>query len=586
MLDGLFKSNEEKQKEELEKHFALGLQRLQDKFYNQAMIEFKKALEISHDEAYPRLMKELENFSSSGDLEATLAIGLNVLQDNPNDCELANKLGNYARELENYEQARNLYKMALKANKGFEKAFYNLAACDAKVDLYDEAAKSCVEQFESMTDYILPEYLGAGNPADKYQEALMAAKQKHREEELQRLKTEMEQKKELGNMVEAGQIEFQITQLKRDELKTAPEEVLQALRRAIERDPESPKELRYNTGLYALSLHRGKDALWAFSTLKKEDFDKVPLLTAMALDYDGKLDDAINEVTKLLGENEFNRYNNVNLGYMFKKAGKRYLAIKYFIKTAYLLERSGGLYSMRELLTAADTAFAEGNRKKAYNFYKIASTEIKEKEIWAKLGEILIDAKKYDEAVETYREMAVIDPQAKEESNTALKKIHDYYAEKGDSLMGERKFKPSLEYFRKALSVQRLIETLEKAARVCRELNLPDEASQYLNEIDDMKKLQREANEEAKRLEILKEARNLAKAKQFHKAAEKLETAFRMKLDKQVFLQLASLYKGLKRVDELNSLIERWGKMVEHSERMAKYEKDQKRERQGNDHSP
>src|SRR3989339_2128844 len=153
MFDDLFKSAEEKAKAEAAQHFDLGMKHLEGKFFNRAMMEFKKAMDLAHEEVYPRLMQELDNTSNSGQLEAALAIGLNLLKENQQDYELANKLGNFAREMENFNQAESLYKMALRVNKNFEKAFYNLAACAARIPIYDDQVKSSISIFDKVDDY-------------------------------------------------------------------------------------------------------------------------------------------------------------------------------------------------------------------------------------------------------------------------------------------------------------------------------------------------------------------------------------------------------------------------------------------------
>ncbi|MDX2471261.1 MAG: hypothetical protein QNL04_11875 [SAR324 cluster bacterium] len=576
----LFKGSEEKQKAEMESHYALGMEHLGSKFYNRAMIEFQKALEINHEEIYPRLLSELDNFSGS-DIEAALSIGLNLLKDNPTDYELANKLGNFARELENFDQASNLYKMAMKANKGYEPAFYNLAACGAKVDLYDEAAKSSIEQFESLLDYILPEYIGE-NPAEVVGQKILERKEKAHSEKLQSLQVDQEQKQELGDAVGASQVGFEISMLEKEKIVVEPKDIMGVLKSQIDKDPATHHNMRYNLGLYALGNNAAKVALWAFGGLDETEFDKKNLLEAISLDKSGKLDEAIDKVTGLLGKDEFSRYNNVNLGLMFQKAGKRFLATKYLLKTASLLEKSGGHYSMKAVVAAADAAKEEKNIKKALNYYQIAATEIKDKRLWIEIGEILVELKKYDEAVANYRELKLVDPDGKEADNN-LKKIHDYYATKGDALVTERKFKAAIDYYRKALSVVKFIATLKKAAKICSELSLSEEASQYLDMIDDLEREAKEAVEEEKRQEFITEGLDLIKAKNYYKAITTLESAFRMKLDKKVFLNLAGLYKGLKKVDDLNSLVQRWAKMVEHAERMSKFNKAAAREKQGDD---
>ena len=574
----LFKGSEEKQQAEMESHYALGLEHLGAKFYNRAMIEFQKALEMDHEVIYPRLLEELDNFSGS-DSEAALAIGLNLLNEHPEDYELANKLGNFAREAENFEQASNLYKMAIKANKDYQPAFYNLAASAAKVDIYDEAAQSSTEQFNDLDDYLLPDFIGE-NPAPLIEEKLLAHKEKQKAEKTQTLQVEIDQKKDLGDAVAASQLEFEIGLIAKEKIKVEPKEVMGVLKNQIDKDPETHKNMRYNLGLYALANHAAKVAIWAFGGLNQKEYDKKNLLEAIALDKSGKLDEAIDKVTSLLGENEFNRYNNVNLGLMFKKAGKRFLAAKYFIKTASLLEKSGGHYSMKALVVAADQAKADGNIKKALTFFQMAATEIQDKRLWIEAGAILVELKKYDEAVVNYRQLKELDPDGTE-ADESLKQIHDYYAVKGDSLESEHKLKAAIDYYRKALSVLKLIPTLKKAAKVCSGLNLSDEAAQYLDMIEDIEQAEREALEEEKRQGFIKEGIGFIKEKNYYKAIPILESAFRMKLDKKVFLNLAGLYKGLKKTDDLNGLVERWSKMVEHEEKLAKFNKAAEREKQG-----
>ena len=58
----------------------------------------------------------------------------------------------------------------------------------------------------------------------------------------------------------------------------------------------------------------------------------------------------------------------------------------------------------------------------------------------------------------------------------------------------------------------------------------------------------------------------------FDEAIEILESAFRLKVDRNIFMQLAVLYKGLKKQDELILLEQRWQKMLEYEEKMKKYQ--------------
>lgn len=577
MLNDLFKSAEERQKEQLEHHFNLGMQHLLDKFYNQAMIEFQKAMEINYEEVYPRLMLELDNAFRGGDGEAAMAIGLNVIKKDPSNYDMANKLGNYAREMGHYHQAENLYKMALKANKRYERAFYNLAACSARVELYDDGAKNSIDQFGEVYEYILPDYAA---PLDMPQllEELETKVEADREARLQEEQEELDRKRDLGDEMEAQLIEKKIKEIKDSPLEVSKESVYKSLDEMMEADPANLNSYLYNKGLYALHVKDAQMATECFEQLQDKDWDYLGLLKAIAVHYAGDLEEAIGMITRLLGKNEFNRYFNVNLGLMFRKAGKRFLSVKYLIKTAYLLEKSGGLYSMKELVKQADNLAETGKQKKALNFYMIATTEIPSAELWAKIGALSVEMKKYDEAVDAYRQVFKHDPKS-DLAQENLEKIHAYYAEKGEALMKDRKFKASIEYYEKSLTVLRPIPTLQHAVSVYRELNQPDKAEQLQDEIIRIRAQDKARQDEEDRQNLIAQAKSFMQQKNYLKAIERLESAFRMAVDKNVFLQLAAIYKGLKKKRELDSLVDRWQKMLEHHEKMQKLQKEMDRQK-------
>lgn len=577
MFNDLFKSNEEKAKEEAFEHFQTGMKHLEGKFFNRAMIEFKKAMDLAHEEVYPRLMQELDSASSGGQLEAALAIGLNLLKENQQDYELANKLGNYARELGNFNQAESLYKMALRINRKFERAFYNLAACAARVEIYDDQVKSAVSVFEKIADYVLPDYMGPDPDPPATMTATLGEKlAKDKETKISDLQQQIAKHLEAGNQIEAESLQVDLDHAKALPVKVGPKEVIEEFKRLVEEDAEKAQQHRYNLGLYALSMNMPNEAIEAFSALPPSEFDLLELLLAIALDETGKLDEAIGKVTRILGENEFNRYSNVNLGLMFKKAGKRFLATKYLVKTAHLLEKSGGIYSMRELVRIAYESLDEGNLKKAKNYLEIAVTEIPDVKMWLSLGKIYSELKKYDEAVDALRKAVKMEPD-NEEAHAKLREIHDYYADKGRSLEGERKLKPAAEYYHKALGVLRDPDTLKSAASVYKSLGNMDKADELILELHELERKEKELKAEEDRQEKILTAKKALQTRNFRAAVENLEAAFRMKVDKNVYLQLTSLYKALKKFGEMDDLAHRWEKMVEHEEKMKLYEREKER---------
>ncbi|PCI23974.1 MAG: hypothetical protein COB67_12180 [SAR324 cluster bacterium] len=577
MLSGLFKSKEEKIREQIEEHLKNGMAQLQDKFFNKAMMEFDKAMGLNRDEVYPRLVDELSDAARSGQLEAALAIGLNLLKSNNKDYELANKLGNYARELGNYNQATGLYKASLKVKKNYQMAFYNLAAAMAKVDIYDEAIRSALSIFDDIESYVYPDYLGDEKLIKHMTDNICERKARTIKEQVQILMIQKEEKEMNGQAVEATDIELEIKELKKAEKEALPEDFIKEFEYIIKQEPDNKSHI-YNMALYALSHRMVKKALETFKSLSASEFEYLELLQAIGYAHLGKLEGSINIVNKLLGENEFNRYNNVNLGLMYKKAGKQFLSVKYLIKTASLLDKSGGIYSMKDLIKLAYQRYREGKLRAALVYFQIAASEVENPKIWEMIGAIYISQKKYDDAVLAYRSMQKIDPTAKG-ADDKLREIHDHYCGVASKLLEERKFKPSATFYEKALGVLRLPDTIKEAAVVYKQLKDTEREQELTEEWRLLIEAEKAKEQEVERQKIILSGKSFLKKKNYLKAITNFESAFRMKVDKNVFLQLSALYKALKKHGELQSLVDRWEKMLEHQEKLQRYEKDKEREK-------
>ncbi|MBU2513633.1 tetratricopeptide repeat protein [bacterium] len=580
MLKGLFQSKEEKIRIKIEEHLAEGMRLLSEKFFNGAMIEFDKAMELDPDQVYPKLVEELSNAASSGQLQSALAIGLNLIKEKNEDYELANKLGNYAREMGDYKQAEGLYKTALKVKRGYQKAFYNLAASQARANIYDDAIVSAISKFEGISDYILPDYIGEDKLIETITERIGQEKKARFKEKLQELTVKRDKLVEDGSAVEAKGIDLEIKKLKEDAEKVLPEEILADFEKQAKDDPNNEKDHLYNKALFAVKNKKADIALETVNRLSILDYETLGLLQAIALEQKGKSEDAINSMIKLLGRNEFNRYNNVNLGLMYKRANKKFLSTKYLIKTAALLDKSNGIYSMKDLVVEADECYEAGNLKKALNYYLIAVSEIPSVRLWNQIGTIYVERKKYDDAVEAFRKLLALDPKS-EIGDSKLLEIHNYYVEKADVLLNDRKFKPASDYLHKALGVLRAPETIKKAASVYKQLNNPEKEKELLKEYQALLDKEKEKELEEKRQGLILQGKQQLTQKNYLKAIDIFEAVLRMKVDRKVFVQLAALYKGLKKRDDLNDLERRWENMVLHDEKMKKFEKEEARKEQG-----
>ncbi len=582
MLKGLFQSKEEKLRIKIDEHLAEGMKLMSEKFYNGAMIEFDKAMELDSEQVYPRLVEELSNAAASGDLQSALAIGLNLIKENNEDFELANKLGNYARELGDYKQAEGLYKTALKVKRNYQKAFFNLAASQARVNIYDDAVVSSISQFESIENYILPDYIGEKKLIESLTEKVAQEKKASAKDKLQDLTVQRDKLIEEGSAVEAKGIDLEIKKLQENANKVLPEDILEYFEKQAAEDSESGKDQLFNKALYAIETKKTDIALEAIGRLSIQEYETLGLLNAIALEQKGRKEDAINKLIKLLGKNEFNRYNNVNLGLMYKRAKKQFLATKYLIKTAALLDKSNGIYSMKDLVAEADDCYESGNLKKALTFYLIAVSEIPSVRLWDQIGTIYVERKKYDDAVEAFRKLYELDPDS-EIGESKLLEIHNYYVEKADVLLNDRKFKPASDYLHKALGVLRLPDTIKKTASVYKQLNNPEKEKELLKEYQALLDKEKEKEQEEKRQQLMQVGKQHLAKKNYLKAVEVFEKVLRMKVDRKVFLQLAALYKGLKKRDDLQDLERRWENMVLHEEKMKRFEKEEERKKQGED---
>lgn len=579
MLKSIRQKKENRIQEKMETHLNAGIEQLRKKMYNAALVEFGKAMKLDLESVYPILLKELESAAANGEMDAALAVGLNLLKYKKDDFELANKLGNYARKNKGYNQAKALYKTALKINKNFKLAFYNLAATDTKVELYDESVIDAISRFKDIKGYILPGYTNNANPIEQLTENAIKRKRLVVKERIQDLTSRRDKEMETGNSRQAHYYESEIEKLKKTAEKVTADDICPEFKRLISADPENSESHCFNLSVYALENNKPNIAEEALRELDDKKIPTKGLLQAIVLDQKGQRDEAIDTLMAYLGKNEFNRYYNANLGLIYRKSKNQFLAVKYLIKTAELLNKSDGIYDMRELLKEADQSFKQGDLKKALKFYRIVISEIKDPNIWLKMGMIHKEGKLNDEAVVSFKEALQIDPNLEEGLNQ-LQQIHDYYVSNGDSLILEKKYHPAVEQFEKALGVIRTLETLEKTAQGYRLLSNIKMSNQLLEECENIVNSEKVRGEERLRQALTIKAKMLMKKQQYQKAIEVLESVFDLKIDKNIYAQLTTLYKKFKGKDSLLGLEKRWNDMLIKKEREEIEAKQKEREDQ------
>lgn len=586
MLKYIKKSLEQKTSHLTDELLKKGMSLLEGKLYKQSMIEFKKAFQLDQNATFVRLNKEFKHYLEIMEHEAALSVGLVLISVKKNDYELANIVGNCARRQKNYQQANNLYRHSLRNNKNYEPAFYNLAASMGKVEKYDMDVKRSLEVFKNINDYILPHYEENPDFIDRCIKELTEKKELDKIERIDKLKEKISQ-------MEANQ-EFQNTKLlahdlqKLERVSCTPttkefyDYYLQTIANNDNNEPDSDSENRhsklYNIGLYGVAQKDSDMALKCFQKLKDENikFKYLEMLIAIASAISGKPKQAIKTFVENLGNEQYNRFFNINLGLMYSKIGNRLLATKYLIIGAELLEKSDGLYHLSDLIEIANQRLAEGHFKAALKLYKVAVSEIDNIDIWLRIGEIYINLKQYDDAVKAYREIQRIDPESIR-AQQQLEELHNVFRLKAEDFFNHAKYQAAVNMYEKALKILRLPETIKQTASVYKVLKNPEKTEALTKEYEEYLKKEKEKEDEQKRLDIIKKGKIFLKSKKHKMAIEQLEIAFRMKLDKNVFVLLASLYKAMKRKADMENLLQRWNKMVEYQEKLKKFEKQEER---------
>ena len=515
---------------------------LRSKLYGQATVELDTAFDIDEKTTVARLKVLFGENLKSGKLEVCLCVGLMLVKVCPGDFELCNQVGNTARKLQKYRQANNLYRKALKGNRGFIKAFHNLAASIGKIDKYDEEVEKAIDQFTPMKEFVWPEYRNGQTVVDN----LTRQWEDHG-------KSAGEKKSALREKIFAHLHKAMKENWKNNSISEGTE-ILQG-------------DI-FNLALYALIQNDREMANRNLAKLKRQKckFPYIGMLQAIAKDMEGNTREAIEDMMCELEKNRYDRYLNVNLGLLYRKVGNRLLSVKHFVITASLLEKSEGKYSSKEIIQKADRYFKEGNIKSAFALYELLALETEDLNAKAKIGEIHMLNHDFVGALQVFKEVVEKNPNFAS-VREKLQEIHDYYYETAEKLLLENKAAQAIVLLDRALTIQRETRTLEKAAKVYSRLKDTTKAMALMKEVKEIRDRELKIKRERERKEYMSKGKAYLKSKNFANAIENFEKAFCIRRDKETFQYLAHIYKGLKRTNALNNLTYTWRQWLEFQKR-------------------
>ncbi len=589
MLESFLKRREVKNQKEAYDLFEKGLSALDNNLYKRALIEFEKALKLDPKNIPDQLEKSFHRFARGGSNDTALSIGLVLLKVRPNDYVLANLLGNCARKNRNYKQANNLYRHSLKINKGYELAFLNLAASMGKVRKFDKELELSLLQFEKMTDFILPDYYNNSEIIEVLRESLSAQNEQNNNERVQELTLEKEQREVELDLIKSKEIGMELSKLNRSGSRATYEQIHEALLELMEEDVgsldqnEEDQYLKkqgylFNVGLFALEEKRGEIAAEYFDTLLKErsKLEYVEMCRALAHELNKERKQAVDIFIKLLGKKPHNRFLNVNLGLIYRRTKNKLLSTKYLVVGAALLEKSDGHYRLADLRRIAEENYQSGRYKKAIKLYNVIVSEQEDPASWINIGECYLAQHLYEDAAKAFKRLKEVDPDSPI-ADQKLRVIHDIYHRRGEEFVRDSKYRAAAGFFEKAMKVVTLADTVKRAAGVYDLLKDKHRHGELMELFEEIIQKEKDAEQEKLRQDYILKGKVFMKRRDFPKAIENLELAFRMKLDKDVFMILATIFKNLKRNEEMKDLLDRWNRMVEHDDRMKKFMKEEER---------
>lgn len=380
--------------------WAHALKYFEGKLYNRALKDLSDAITMAPELASDAL-ELMQTFSSQGNDEQALSVGLALLKIEKENSELMNKLGNSLRKLGSFSRAKKLYTMAIKiAPKNLEYK-YNLAGCTFGITTADS---ELVRQTKGVEAYNQPRrYEFMGMREDFYpvgNQVLEDKKAKGGEVE-----AEEAGEAEGDEESRAQMIEMMATQLKED---------ISASQGAWEDE--------FNLGLFYDIAGMGELALQHMGRaheLAPERPEPANNLAIIHMEHKNDLEKAETTFLQCLGQNRFDRTTVLNLAVLYHKTGKSFQTLKYYVYLGDLLAKSLGEFDTEKAEAFAQELFNRRKYIEAIPFFENLGKEKQEAFWYEKLAVMYYNQKKEDLQIKALRELMRLDP----ENSEAAEKI-------------------------------------------------------------------------------------------------------------------------------------------------------------------
>ena len=579
-----FLSSKQDDKQEIWDLFDAGKNLMESHFYDRASVEFNKALSLDKEFA-SELIVDLYMEMQGSNPDAMIALGINILQHNPDNIEMANMLGNTYRKKGDYNAAKSMYQRCLKRDPYFKNASYNLAATLARAEVYDGTAVSAIAEFESLNHYQLPdnsegeeklyaiqgevirneEISAEGETAGVKDESLMDFLEDHLDGE----NVEEPQANDIKEKKETSSESSSESQEKERKVEIDPEACFKMISENHDDQQKETSELLNALGLYCLTHYHPEIAVNSFQKLVQLHPEQIDFqcFLVLANGLEGNTGKAIDSLQKILIENPFHRYSNVNLGYLFQKSGKTMKARTYFFITYKLLERSGGYYHIDRILNRAEEHFNEDRGKKALELYEPLYEEINAPNLLNRIGKLQLLFSKLDEAVQTFRRVLKIDVK-NAEAREGLKQLHKKFLMQLDNAVKKHDYEDAAKAFEKAIGIVKNPKLMQRGIDINKMLKNETRANQLERMLKQM--LEKDSNQMVQ--EKISLAEEAEKKGNYKAAVGYYEQAIRISPKHEIMVKMSDFCQRIDR-PELAEKVSKWfNQHLENQKRKAALE--------------
>ncbi|MEK9834073.1 MAG: tetratricopeptide repeat protein [Deltaproteobacteria bacterium] len=579
-----FLSSKQDDKQEIWDLFDAGKNLMESHFYDRASVEFNKALSLDKEFA-SELIVDLYMEMQGSNPDAMIALGINILQHNPDNIEMANMLGNTYRKKGDYNAAKSMYQRCLKRDPYFKNASYNLAATLARAEVYDGTAVSAIAEFESLNHYQLPDnsdgeeklyaiqgevirnedISAEGETAGVKDESLMDFLEDHLDGE----KVEEPQANDIQEEKKTSSESSSESQEKERKVEIDPEACFQMISENHDDQQKETSELLNALGLYCLTHYHPEIAVNSFQKLVQLHPEQIDFqcFLVLANGLEGNTGKAIDSLQKILIEHPFHRYSNVNLGYLFQKSGKTMKARTYFFITYKLLERSGGYYHIERILNRAEEHFNEDRGKKALELYEPLYEEINAPNLLNRIGKLQLLFSKLDEAVQTFRRVLKIDVK-NAEAREGLKQLHQKFLMQLDNAVKKHDYEDAAKAFEKAIGIVKNPKLMQRGIDINKMLKNETRANQLERMLKQM--LEKDSNQMVQ--EKISLAEEAEKKGNYKAAVGYYEQAIRISPKHEIMVKMSDFCQRIDR-PELAEKVSKWfNQHLENQKRKAALE--------------